>query len=281
MAVIGDPVRHSLSPVLHNAAFAALELDWVYVALPVAVGHGAAAVEAMRTLGIAGLNVTMPHKAAVAEAVDRCSTVAARLRSVNTVVRGPDGLVGESTDGEGFVRALRTDEGFDPAGARCLVVGAGGAGRAVVLALADAGAAEIVVVARRQAAAEEAAALGGRVGRVGASDEADGCDLIVNATPVGMGEVVVDLPDGPTGGLPVAASRLGPGQLVADLVYQPIRTPLVEEARRRGATAVNGLGMLIHQAALSFRLWTGEEPPLEVLSAAAIAELARRAENWD
>ena len=279
-AVIGDPVRHSLSPVLHNAAFAALDLDWVYVALPVPAGQGAAAVAAMATLGIDGLNVTMPHKGDAAAAVDHCSPVAARLGSVNTVTRSTRGVQGDSTDGEGFVRALRTDEGFEPAGTRCLVVGAGGAARAVVLALADAGAAEVVVAARRPEAAAVAAALAGSRGRVGAVDEADGCDLVVNATPLGMG-VVVELDAGarptPPPPLPVPAHRLGPGQLVADLVYQPVRTPLVEAARARGAVACNGLGMLIHQAALSFRLWTGEDPPLEVLSAAAVAELARRA----
>ena len=280
-AVIGDPVRHSLSPVLHNAAFAALDLDWVYVALPVRAGDGGRAVAAMSTLGIDGLNVTMPHKAAVAEAVDRCSPVAARLGAVNTVVRRAHGLLGESTDGEGFLTALRVDEGFDPHGARCLVVGAGGAARAVVLALAEAGASEIVVVARREAAATAAASLAGRAGRAGAAGEADGCALVVNATPLGMDGVVVELPGAGAAPaalpeLPVPERCLGPGQVVADLVYQPMRTPFVEAARARGAVAVNGLGMLIHQAALSFRLWTGEDPPLEVLSAAALAELARR-----
>ncbi|MDQ3384952.1 MAG: shikimate dehydrogenase [Actinomycetota bacterium] len=276
-AVIGDPVRHSLSPVLHNAAFAALDLDWVYVALPVQTGDGGRAVAAMSTLGIDGLNVTMPHKAAVAEAVDRCSPVAARLGAVNTVVRTADGLLGDSTDGEGFLTALRVDEGFDPDGARCLVVGAGGAARAVVLALAEAGASEVVVVARREAAATAAASLAGSAGRPGTAEEADGCALVVNATPLGMDAVVVELPGaGILPELPVPERCLGPGQVVADLVYQPMRTPFIEAARARGAVAVNGLGMLIHQAALSFRLWTGEDPPLEVLSAAALAELARR-----
>ena len=278
--MIGDPVRHSLSPILHNAAFAALGLDWVYVALPVEAGAGAAAVAGMVALGIDGLNVTMPHKGAAAEAVDRCTDVAARLGAVNTVVRSPSGLLGASTDGDGFVQSLRVDEGFDPAGARCLVVGAGGAARAVVLALAEAGAAQVVVVARRAPAAEAAAALAGPTGRVGTAEEADGCDLVVNATPLGMGPAVVELPVAgavpqPVD-LPVPARYLGPGQVVVDLVYHPIRTPFVEAAKQRGAVGVNGLGMLIHQAALSFRLWTGEDPPLEVLSAAAVAELARR-----
>lgn len=280
MAVIGDPVRHSLSPVLHNAAFEALDLDWVYVALPVAAGDGSAAVAAMRTLGLAGLNVTMPHKASVVDALDRCSQVATRLGSVNTVVRVGGDLVGESTDGEGFLAALRVDEGFDPSGEACLVVGAGGAARALVLALAEAGAAEVVVAARRPGAAQAAAALAGPVGRVGSVDDAGACRLVVNATPVGMGGVgtaeVVELRGGSVPVLPVPGDRLGPGQLVVDLVYDPVRTPFLEEAGRRGAAAVNGVGMLIHQAARSFRLWTGEEAPLEVLSAAVLAELVSR-----
>ncbi|TMK83608.1 MAG: shikimate dehydrogenase, partial [Actinobacteria bacterium] len=148
-----------------------------------------------------------------------------------------------------------TDEGFDPAGRRCLVVGAGGAARAVVVALADAGAAEVVVTNRTPARAEEAAALAPGVARASTADEADGADLIVNATPQGMAGDLT---------LPVEAAALGPGQLVVDLVYHPALTPLVEA------------GMLIHQAAHAFRLWTGEDPPLEVMSAAALADLARR-----
>ncbi|HEX2040149.1 MAG TPA: shikimate dehydrogenase [Acidimicrobiales bacterium] len=264
--VIGDPVRHSLSPALHNAAFHAVGLDWVYLAFEVPAGSGAAAVEAMRTLGIDGLNVTMPHKADVAGAVDRLSPVAERLGAVNTVVRQGATLVGESTDGEGFVAALRSDEGFDPAGRRCLVVGAGGAARSVVLALADAGAAEVVVAGRTPERVAAAAALAGDCGRAGTVEEAAGADLVVNATPVGMGG---------DSGLPLDPELVGPGQVVADLVYHPLVTPLLEAARKRGAVAVNGLGMLIHQAALAFRLWTGEDPPLEVMSAAALRTLSR------
>jgi shikimate dehydrogenase len=260
--VIGDPVRHSLSPALHNAAFAALGLDWVYLAFEVPAGAAAVAVEGMRALGIDGLNVTMPHKADVAAAVDRLSSVAERLGAVNTVVRRGGVLVGESTDGAGFLDALRADEGFDPAGKRCVVVGAGGAARAVVLALADAGA-EVVVVGRTPERVAACAALGGRVG---AAAEAGDADLVVNATPVGMG-------DDP--GLPLDPALLGRGQLVVDLVYHPVHTALLTEARARGAVAVNGLGMLIHQAAHAFRLWTGEDPPLEVMSAAALRALSR------
>lgn len=265
-AVVGDPVRHSLSPTLHNAAFDAVGLDWVFLAFEVPAGEGKAAVEGMRALGLDGLSVTMPHKSDVAAAVDRLSPTAQRLAAVNTVVRHGGVLVGENTDGAGFVDALRSDEGFDPAGRRCLVLGAGGAARAVVLALADAGAAEVVVAGRTPERVATAAALAGERGRAGAVEEASGCDLVVNATPVGMGEV---------GGLPLDPGLLGAGQVVADLVYHPLVTPLLTEARARGAVAVNGLGMLIHQAAHAFRLWTGEDPPLAVMSAAALRALSR------
>jgi shikimate dehydrogenase len=270
-AVIGDPVRHSLSPLIHNAGFRAVDLDWVFLAFEVPAGSGAAAVEAMRTFGIDGLSVTMPQKAEVAAAVDRLSPDAEALGAVNTVVRAGTVLVGENTDGAGFVNALRVDEGFDPAGKRSLVVGSGGAARAVVRALAGAGAAEVVVVARREDAAAAAAAHAGAVGRVGTAAEADAVDLVVNATPLGMAEVVQLEPT-----LPVPEDRLGAGQLVADLVYHPLVTPFVEAARRRGAVAVNGVGMLLHQAAVAFQLWTGEAAPLDAMSVAVLGELARR-----
>src|SRR2546423_2823555 len=129
VGIIGDPVRHSLSPVLHNAAFAALDLDWAYVAFEVPYRAGGAAVEAVRSLGLEGLSVTMPHKADAAAAVDELSPTAETLGVINTVVRRGDRLLGESTDGEGFVDALRADVGFEPAGKRCVIVGAGGAAR--------------------------------------------------------------------------------------------------------------------------------------------------------
>lgn len=279
--IIGDPVRHSLSPTIHNAAFAAVGLDWAYLAFEVPRGGAGAAIDAVRALGLDGLNVTMPHKAEVAVAVDRLSPAAEELGAVNTVVRvGParDGsvLVGENTDGDGFVNALRIDEGVDPAGMRCLVVGAGGAARSVVRALGLAGAAEIVVVARRPEAAATVVALA-PTARLGAVDEADAADLVANATPVGMEEVVdLDPANGGVPALPVPADRLGPGQLVVDLVYHPLVTPFVRAARERGAAATNGIGMLVHQAAISFRLWTGEDAPLDAMSAAVLAELAHR-----
>jgi shikimate dehydrogenase len=270
-AVIGDPVEHSLSPVIHNAAFTALDLDWIYLAFAVGVGEVPDAITGARTLGLAGLSVTMPHKATVAAEMDRLSATATRLGAVNTVIRTGSKLDGESTDGDGFLAALRLDEGWEPAGRDCVVLGAGGAARAVILALAEAGAASVSVVARQAASAAAAARLAGPVGDVAPVEAVSDAELVVNATPVGMS--VVD--DGELQGLPLGMdpSRLGPGQLVVDLIYSPPSTPLLEAARAGGARVANGLGTLIHQAALQFRLWTGMDPPLEVMSAAALGAI--------
>lgn len=270
-AVIGQPVRHSLSPVIHNAGFRALDLDWAYVAFEVEPGAARHALAAAKVLGIDGLNVTMPHKAEVAASVDRLSPVAEALGAVNTVVRDGDELVGENTDGEGFLRSL-DEEAFDPAGRRCVVLGAGGAARAVVHALARAGAADVGVVARRPEAAEAAALLGGRVTDESAVADAD---LVVNATPVGM-RGVTGLHREPQ--LPLDVERLHAGQLVVDLVYDPLVTPLLDAAKQRGAATLDGVGMLLHQAALAFERWTGQEAPLPAMSAALLAELTHRSD---
>jgi shikimate dehydrogenase len=265
--VIGDPIRHSLSPVIFNAAFADHGLDWVFVAFEVPEGKAPAAIDAMRVLDIGWLSVTMPHKAAVAAVVDRLSPDAEALDSVNCVINDGGVLVGESTDGEGFVRALHAETGFVPEGRRCAVLGAGGAARAVVLALARAGAHEVVVVNRTEARAVHAVALAGEAGRLGGVDDLAGVDLIVQATPVGMGKDAT---------LAFDPGLLRTGQVVADLVYQPESTPLVVAARERGLTAVGGLGMLVHQAVLQFERVTSETAPVEVMMAAARSALAGR-----
>ena len=267
VGVIGDPVAHSLSPTLHNAAFEALGLDWVYVAFPVPRGGGADAVAAVPALGLAGFNVTMPHKEDVAGACSELTADAAALRSVNTVVALPDGrTLGDSTDGPGFLDAL-ADEAIGIAGQPVLVLGAGGAARAIVLALGRTGAA-VTVAARRPDAAEAAAALapGGRALPIGAVDPSSYA-VVVNATPLGM-----------SGGdpLPVDPESLHANHAVVDLVYHPADTPLLTAARAQGATAVNGLGMLLHQAARSFTQWTGRPAPLEAMRSAVTAALAAR-----
>lgn len=282
-AVIGDPVRHSLSPTILNAAFAAAGLDWVYAAFEVSAGSGAAALDAVRTLGFGGLSVTMPLKAEVAAAVDVCAPEAAVLGAVNCVARRGDQLIGYNTDGPGLVDALRLDEGFDPAGRRCAVVGAGGAARAVIHALAAAGAAQVLVVNRSSDRAVAAAAMAGDVGAVGDPAALGNVDLVVQATPVGMHHTTAVSPLHPGSATDVAAASLPfdptllrAGQLVVDLIYEPSPTPLVLEARAQGAHAVNGLGMLIHQAAHAFRAWTGEDAPLGAMSSAAVAALQAR-----
>lgn len=265
-AVIGSPVRHSLSPVIHNAAFSAGALDWIYTAFEVAPGKAAEALAAMRVLGISGLSVTMPHKDDVAAAVDVLDPAATALRTANTVVLQDDGrLAGYSTDGAGFVASLR-EAGVEPSGMTVAVLGAGGAARSVIDALARVGVDQIVVINRSAARAEAAAQLGAGRGRVGDVADIVHVDLVVNATSVGMGsdEAPFDL------------ALLRSTQVVADLVYHPIETALLRAARRCGATAVDGLGMLVHQAVLQQQLWTGVSPDPAAMRAAAEHELVAR-----
>jgi shikimate dehydrogenase len=258
--IIGDPVAHSRSPAMHNAAYAACGLDWVYAAFTVPAGGAAGALQAARALRLAGLNVTMPHKTDAAAACDELSPTARRLGAANTVSVGDDGrLLGDSTDGPGFLAAL-AELGIEPMDHRFLVLGAGGAGRAITDALGGAGA-QVVVAARRVEAARAAAALAhGEALGLDALDAAiAGADVIVNASPVGMrGEPP-----------PFDAARLGPAHVVIDTVYHPAQTPLLAAARALGATAINGLPMLVHQAAVAFRILTGVEAPLDAMRTAA------------
>ena len=270
--VIGDPVRHSLSPALHNAAFAELGLDWTYAAFEVPAGHGADAVAAMRWLGIEGLSVTMPHKDDVAAACDDLSPSASLLGAVNCVRRDGDRLIGENTDGAGFLRSLHTQAGVDPAGMHIVVLGAGGAARAVIVALAAAGASVTVVnrssdAAKRAAEAGSAAASGGSSGlaAVGSPEAVRNADVVVNATPLGMAA---------GDPLPVDPALLRDGQIVADLIYRPERTPLLDAAADAGAATLNGVGMLLFQAAEQFRLWTGHDAPVDAMAAAVGLDLA-------
>ena len=259
VGVIGDPVAHSLSPLLHNTAFAELGLDWVSVGFRVAAGHAGEAITGAEALGMRGLSVTMPHKDAAAAVVERRSSLAERLGAVNCVVLGAGPSWGDSTDGPGLVAALRRGDHFDPNGRRCLVVGAGGAARAVIVGLADAGAREVVVVNRSADRGARAAGLAGPVGSVGVPGDATRCDLVVNATPLGMG---ANHEGGPPE-WPIDPALLVKGQCVVDLVYHPRVSPWLVAARQRGADTSNGLGMLVHQAALQVGLWTGQDPPVE------------------
>ena len=269
VGVIGHPVRHSLSPLLHNTAFAVLDLNWTSLAFEVAPGAVAGALEGVRALGLAGISVTMPHKAEAAALVDECSAVATALGAVNCVVNRDGMLRGENTDGAGFLASLARGAGFDPVGSRCLILGAGGAARAVAVALAGAGCADVAVLNRTAERAGVVAALAGQVGRVGRfDDDADvaQADLVVNATPVGMAGAGAEKE-----GWLVHPSLLHRGQVVADLIYAPRPTSWLAAAADVGALTVDGLGMLVHQAAAQLELWTGLPAPVDRMWEAASA----------
>jgi len=268
VGVIGDPVRHSLSPVIHAAAFEALGLDWASVAFEVGEASLPEAVSGMRALGIEGLSVTMPHKATAAEAVDVLAPSAAALGVVNCIARDGDRLVGHSTDGVGFVNALRDGLRFDPAGRSCLILGAGGAARSIVAALAASGAADIRIVNRTESRAHDTAQLAGPVGRVGSAADIDEVDLVVNTTSIGMAG---------DASLPCDPELLREGQVLVDIIYNPFETPLLAAAHERSLMTQNGLPMLVHQAAEQIRIWTGSEPPIGAMIAATEHVLAQKA----
>ena len=271
LGVIGSPIRHSLSPVIYNSAFAALRMDWAYLAFEVLDGAAAAALEGARALSLRGLSVTMPHKSAAAAAADVLSHPADVLGAVNCVAVEGRRLVGHNTDGAGFLAALDADANFTADGARCLVLGAGGAARAVTAALANAGAAEIVIVNRTESKGLAAAALAGGRGRLGSPQEALEMDLVVNATSVGMR--TPEQPD--AAATPIQPSFLKEGQLFVDLVYEPSRTAILKAAAEKGVRTCNGLEMLVRQAAVSFEIWTGRAAPLEAMRKSALEQLGR------
>jgi len=267
VGVIGWPIEHTLSPVIHNAAFVALGMDWVYVPLPVATARLPAALDGLAALGFAGANVTMPHKTRSAELVPDLSHDARLLRAVNTIVVGTDGLAGHNTDALGFERFLREDTGFDPSGRAALLFGAGGGARACALALSRGGLAKLSVAVREPSRGEDLRATlegSGTALRVVSIDDVSEvhADLIVNATPLGVHGERLPLPS------------LVPGVVGVDLLYRPNATPFQAEIREGGGSVFGGLGLLLHQAAISFELWTGQTPPLSVMSAAALGELA-------
>ena len=262
-AVIGDPIRHSRSPAIHNAAFAAAGLDWVFVAFEVPAGSGSAAVKAVHSLGLGGMSVTMPHKQDAAWACDELTPEATALGAVNAVVPIERGRTARRVHRRRGLPALGPRPGRRP---RCVArrwcLGAGGAARAITLALGRRGA-RVTVAARRKDAAESAAGL------VGGADAV----LLVGlrsrrVRPRRERHAARD-----AGG--AAADRREPpqpGQFVVDTVYHPMETPLLAAARARGVPCANGLGMLVHQAALAFEMWTGVEAPLDAMRAAAAVE---------
>lgn len=264
VGVLGWPLEHTLSPVIHSAAFRQVGLDWLYLSWAVEPDDLADAISGLRALGALGANVTMPHKETVMAHLDELSGDARTVGAVNTIQRIGRKLVGHNTDVDGFRRFLEEDAGVDPRGMRALVLGAGGAARAVVRALDGLGVAEVAVAARDAEKTSKVVALAARaqgrsVSWAGAATSAPSCDIFVNATPIGTGT-----------GDPLPDVTWKEGQVVVDLVYDPPATALVERARAGGSYAWGGLGMLVHQAAASFQIWTGQDPPLETMSAAAL-----------
>ena len=260
--IIGWPVEHSLSPAMHNAAFAHLGLNWAYAAFPVHPDRVGEAVRGLAAAGCAGLNVTIPHKTAVIAACSEASDAVRAIGAANTLL--PDGDGGfrcDNTDAAGFLRALDEQAPLDLAGRDVLLVGAGGAARAVAFALRGRGAR--VRVANRTAA--KAAELGDPVPfTVAAMDMiASASALVVNCTSLGLhGD---DVPPE----LPLAG--IGRDQVAADIVYRPGGTPWLAAAAARGARPVDGLAMLLHQGAAAFEQWTGQPAPVDVMRGALLA----------
>lgn len=274
VGLLGWPVEHSISPPMHNAAFASLGMDWCY--LPFAVPPEALpeALRGARSLGLRGLNATVPHKQALLSLVDDLTPEARAIGAVNTVLIG-DTLTGHNTDAAGFMRALG-DAGFIVNQCRALVLGAGGSARAIGYALVAAGASIALLNRTPERAASlardlQAAIPGARVepgplNRESLARLAPGVELVVNTTSVGMWPH--------TDATPWPQDVAWPHEaLLYDLIYNPPETRLMAQARAQGARAENGLGMLVHQGAEAFRLWTGVEPPVDVMVSACLAAL--------
>lgn len=281
-ALLGHPVGHSLSPKMHNAAFKSLGMSAHYSLIDVAPGQIPRTLEELREKNFGGLNVTIPHKEAAYRhlaAQHALSDAARMLRSVNTVVFRADGtLWGDNTDAPGFLDALKESFRASPRGKNILLLGCGGAGRAVALTCAMQGAASILVAdvnlaaRRRLLLALRKAAPGLPVAGVSLSPgrlaaRARDADLILQATPVGM-------KPGDSSLLPPGAFRKG--QLVFDLIYNPPETPLLATAKAAGARTANGLGMLLHQGVRAFHRWTGRKPPVAVMRAALEQAISQR-----
>lgn len=260
VCILGWPLDFTLSPAVHSAAFRRVGLDWSYFSCPVPPELLGEAVAGLRALGAVGANVTIPHKEKVTVHLDDLSGHARTIGAVNTIQRLGDRLIGHNTDIDGFKEFVRGDAGIDVKGSAVTVLGAGGAARAVVTALAELGASTITIVARRPDAAAPLNELSGRtdsrvVGWDGAEAATADAAVVVNTTPLGD---------------PVPRARWSTDQIAVDLNYGPKVSAFMTAARASGAEAWGGVGMLVRQAAASFRIWTGQDPPLEVMSASAI-----------
>jgi len=279
-ALIGYPIEHSLSPCFQNAAFQHLGLNFVYVAFPVKASELGDAIRGVRSLGFHGLNVTMPHKITVIKYLDELDDTAKKIGSVNTILNRNGRLIGYTTDGIGAVNALKYN-GVELYRRKIVILGAGGASRAISFTLAEE-VGELVILNRTVWRAERLAcdinsliSRSIRIGWGGLTEEnlrveLKDADILINATPIGM------MPNADE--TPVKRDFLHQDMTVFDLIYHPLETRLLKEAKNVGAKTISGLDMLIHQGAASFKIWTGIDPPVNVMMRAAEEELKRRGE---
>ena len=278
--VIGDPIEHTMSPVMHNAAFREKGIDYLYVPFRVKKEELGKAIEGMRALNIKGLNVTLPHKVAVIPLLDTLDPLAEKIGAVNTIVNEDGALQGYNTDASGFLQAL-LEKGIEPEGKNVVILGAGGASRAISLILADRGA--DLVIFNRLLELDWAEELADRISQVFNREvkarelnrenliQALGkADILVNATSVGMSPNINQTP--------VDSDLLRPGLIVYDIVYNPIKTRLLREAEAAGAETIGGLDMLVWQGAIAFEKWTGLNAPVELMRQEAI-ELLKKDEK--
>ncbi len=276
VGILGYPVGHTLSPIMHNTAFQTAGLDWKYIPLPVTPEKINDAACALRTFNFMGANVTVPHKQAIMRQMDELDISAREIGAVNTIALKNNRLIGYNTDADGFLQSLLTAN-FNPKGTRVLVLGAGGAARAVLFALANAGAKEIAVYNRT---VERAAFLvddlstdftGTRFSCELLSPQIlhaanNHFDLVVNTTSLGMSPHTETSPWAADIPLPENA-------LICDLVYNPLKTQFLRQAENAGLPTVDGVGMLIHQGAKAFKIWTGEDAPIEAMRQAVLEKL--------
>ena len=274
VGVFGQPVAENPTGVMQEAGFAAAGLNWRYLNFEVPAAKLGAAMQAMDALGMRGINLTIPHKVAVIEHLDDLSPEARAIGAVNTVRLENGRKIGENTDGKGFLRGVRADAGMDPEGKRVVLLGAGGAARAVGTELVLAGASDLLVVNRSAERGETMVsdlltATGGPVRFKhweGTFPVPETCDLIVNATSIGLYPDVDAMPAVDLSGAP-------DGMLVADVVFNPPETQLLAAARKRGLPTLDGLSMLVYQGVIAFEMWTGQSPDEVAMKSALSAAL--------
>jgi shikimate dehydrogenase len=266
VGVFGYPVAENPTCVMQEAAFRALGLNWRYLTIEVRPEQLADAMLGLRAMNMAGINLTIPHKVAVIQHLDDLSPEAELMGAVNTVVREGARLIGHNTDGKGFVRSVRQEAGVDPQGKRVVFLGAGGAARAMSVEMARAGAAHLTIVNRTAERGQELVALLQEktaadalfVPWQGEYSVPSDADILVNATPIGLFPLVDDQPA-------LALDSIRPDLLVCDVIPNPPHTAFLRTAETRGSRTLDGLGMLVGQGAIAFKMWTGVDAPTDVM----------------